>query len=215
MGNMAISLVASTVVQHCGMVESVDGKLTVSTVCGHHEAQRAVSCLVQPEHGDRVLVTIDETGSCFVLAILERTSGAAQRVMLAGDAEICAPQGRIGFAARDGIVLASPQSIEITATDLQVNAAEGRFVVNRATYTGSWLRSCVANIKLAATSLDSVLDRWTQQVRQSLRRVDELEQVRAGQIDYQAQDTFSLHGSNTMMTADNLVKVDGKQIHVG
>ncbi len=215
MGNMAIPLAASTVVQHSGVVERVDGRLVVSTVAGRHEAQRAVSCLVEPEPGDRVLVTLDAAGRCYVLAILEREAGVPQRVMLAGDTEFCAPAGRIGFAARDGLSLSSPQSIEITSNALQINANEGQFVVDRATYTGSLLRGCVASIKLAATSLDMVLDRFTQHVRQSLRRVDELEQLRARQIDHQAQDTLSLHGNNTMVTAGNLVKVDGKQIHVG
>ena len=47
------------------------------------------------------------------------------------------------------------------------------------------------------------------------RTVEELDHVRAEQIDYAAKKTMSLHGDNAIVTANELVKVDGEQIHVG
>ena len=50
-------------------------------------------------------------------------------------------------------------------------------------------------------------------MKRSYRAVEETDQLRAGQIDYVAKETLSLHGENALLTAEELVKVDGEQIH--
>jgi Protein of unknown function (DUF3540) len=52
-------------------------------------------------------------------------------------------------------------------------------------------------------------------VPRSLRTVEAMDQLRAGQIDHVAQGTLNLHGENAVVTAEELVKLDGEQIHVG
>jgi hypothetical protein len=181
-------------------------------------ARRSLGCLIEPVPGDSVLVAIDNRsaeGIAWVLTILERTAAAPARITLPGDVCIDTPAGRLQFAARDGIELVSTDHVDLLTGKLNVQALEAKFTVERATYTGMLLRACVTGVKVAATTFDSVLDRLTQRVRQSLRRVEELDQVHAQQIDYQARDTMALHGQNTLMTADRLVKVDGASIHVG
>lgn len=215
MGNLAIDLTPAATLQECGDVEATDAGLAVRTRSGLWRARRASSCLLEPMPGDRVLVAHDDAGVVYVLAILARDGSAAHTVVFPGDAQIIAPLGRIGVSARDGVELASPQSVSVVSASLAVQATEASVTIERAEYTGSWLNTCVQRIKLVATSLDAVMDRWTQQVRQSLRRVDELEQVKAGQIDYAARDTLALHGSNALVTAKKLVKVDSEQIHIG
>ena len=64
-------------------------------------------------------------------------------------------------------------------------------------------------------------DIWTDPARDDFwnrlasRTVEGLDQVKAEQIDYAAQKTASMRGENTLVTAEELVKVDGAQIHVG
>lgn len=215
MGNMAIDLRPATAIQEFGDLEGAPGGLCVRTYSGTYAVKRALSCLIEPAAGDRVLVAHDGDASAFVLAVLERTSMAPSRVVFGGDAEFFAPSGRIEIGARDGIRIASPQALDLTANQLRVNAADAQLTLQRTSFAGTVLNSCVDTVKLAATSLDTVLDRWTQRVRQSLRRVDELDQLKAGQIDHAAHDTLALHGRNTLVTANKLVKVDGEQIHVG
>ncbi len=45
--------------------------------------------------------------------------------------------------------------------------------------------------------------------------MEELDQVKAEHIDYAASASMSLHAQNALVTAEELVKVDGEQIHVG
>jgi hypothetical protein len=215
MGNMAIDLTPASVIQMLGELAETDGRLVVRTRSGSYAVRRALSCLIEPVAGDRVLVAFESEESVFVLAVLERASAAPSRVVFDGDAELYAPSGRLEIGARDGISIASPEAVEMTSNRLRVNAVEAQLTLERASYAGAVLSSCVDSVKLAANTLDAVIDRWTQRVRQSLRRVEELDQVKAGQIDHSAQDTLSLHGNNTMLTANQLVRVDGKQIHVG
>ncbi|MCE2947872.1 MAG: DUF3540 domain-containing protein [bacterium] len=215
MGNLAIDLTPASTLQECGDVEPGDAGLVVRTRTGVWRARRASSCLLEPVPGDRVLVAHDDGGTVYVLAILARDSSVASSLVFPGDTQIVAPSGRIGVSARDGIELVSPQSVGVVSNMLNVQATAAAVTIERAEYTGTWLNTCVQRIKLVATSLDAVMDRWTQQVRQSLRRVEELEQVKAGQIDYAARDTLALHGSNAIVTAKKLVKVDSEQIHIG
>ena len=47
------------------------------------------------------------------------------------------------------------------------------------------------------------------------RVVEECDYLRSGEVDYRADKNMSLRGDNTMVTAKELVKVDGGQIHLG
>lgn len=42
-----------------------------------------------------------------------------------------------------------------------------------------------------------------------------LDEIRAGTVDVRADDLASVRGENTIVSARELAKVDGKQIHIG
>jgi Protein of unknown function (DUF3540) len=60
-----------------------------------------------------------------------------------------------------------------------------------------------------------VLERCHQRVARSYREVEETDQVKAGQIDYTADTSLQLHAKYALVTADQLVKMDAEQIHIG
>jgi transglutaminase/protease-like cytokinesis protein 3 len=60
-----------------------------------------------------------------------------------------------------------------------------------------------------------VLERWSQKVKRAYRKVEQIDELRAQNIDYSADQTMSLHSENALVTAEGLVKVDGEQIHLG
>ncbi|MNT91215.1 hypothetical protein D3C72_2322770 [compost metagenome] len=63
--------------------------------------------------------------------------------------------------------------------------------------------------------LETVADRIVQMARNTLRLVDEIDQVRVGHLDCKATDTVRIHGQHTIVTGKELVKVDASQIHMG
>jgi hypothetical protein len=194
----------------------VDGPVVhVRTERGDYRARRATSCLLEPRAGDRVLLASGADGRCYVLAVLEREEGAGAELSVDGDLSLAARAGQIRMVARDGVSLASGGDVDVVAGGVNVNAAEGSVVVQRLTYVGRLFQSEIEKVKSFAGSLDMVLDRFTQKVKRSYRFVEELDHKRAGQVEHTAEKTMSLRGKNTLVTAEQLVKVDGGQIHFG
>lgn len=216
MNNLATKIDPSRVFQEGGAVLRLEGPyILVETTSGTYRARRAVSCLVAPEPGDRVLVAALEDGTVYVLAILERDEGQTTAISVDGDLTVQLPNGRFSVAAQEGVNLISGKDVAIVTGGLEVHAVRGSFAVEHLSFLGTFLQANIEKAKLVAGSLDSSLDRLSQRVKRSYRFVEEIDQVRADQIDYAAKKSLSLHARNAMVTAEELVKLDGEQIHVG
>jgi hypothetical protein len=216
MKNLARKLDQRDIVQETGSVVRTDGgALVVRAGSGHYEARRAASCLLEPQPGDVVLIAVLPSGLCYVLAVLDREQGAAARVALEGDLEIKLARGRLRVAAQEGVDVASAKEISLLSGGLRVHASEGSVVVQRLSMLGGLIQAEVEKVKVLAGSIDSVLDRISQRVKRAYRTVEEMDQLRAERVDYVAKKSMRLHGENTVMTAEELVKIDGEQIHLG
>jgi hypothetical protein len=215
MDNLARTIERSDVFQATGSVIRVEGPVfVVRSEDGDYRARRAVSCLVEPQLADEVLLVVRE-GACFVLAVLTREEAGPTRLSADGDVELHLKQGRFVVATQEGIDLVAAKAVSITSGALNVRAAEGNVFLDRLSMLGTIARVEIDKIKLFAGTLDSALDRLHQRVKRSYKRVEEVDQVKAGQIDYVAEKTMSLRSTNTVMTADELVKVDADQVHLG
>jgi len=92
--------------------------------------------------------------------------------------------------------------------ELKVTAASGNVAVSRLSFVSSLVQGEIRAGRLLAESV-------YQRMKRSYRVVDELDQVKAERIDYEAKEDVSLHGKNALITAEGLIKVDGDQIHLG
>jgi hypothetical protein len=187
----------------------------LETDVGRLEARRAVSCLVDPVAGDSILYASISDGECYVVAVLERAAKAPVTLTADGDVRMQLPHGRFSVAAQEGIALVSGKDLAMAANDLEVHANRGRIHVQTLSFLGSLVEAEVDRIKLLASSLDSVLGRFAQRVKQSYRFVEERDEVRADYIDYAAEKNACLRGENTIVSAEDIVKIDAKQIIVG
>lgn len=216
MSNLARKLEEDPVFQDVGTITRTEGSaFVVRTPAGDLEATRAASCLLEPSVDDRVLVAGNRREGLYVLAILSREEGTRAAVAVDGDLEIRLRSGRFVVAAQDGVELVSGGDVSVVSGRINVNAADGNVVLTRLTFLGTFVRAEVEKIKLFAERFDSVVERVAQKVKRSYRSVEETDQVRAERIDYVAKKTVSLHGENALLTAEELVKIDGEQIHVG
>lgn len=216
MTNLATELNHSQAVQEIGRVRRCDDKsFVVVTEAGELSCRRAVSCLVAPEIDDTVLVATATTGRAWVLAVLERDDTQKTRLEVDGDLDVRLRRGTFTVAAQEGVGIVSGSAVQVVAGRFNLNAVDGNVALQRLTYVGRFLRSEIEKVKSVASTLDSVLDRFSQRVKRSYRTVEELEQLKARQLDYKVDKTMSLRGGNTMVTAEKLVKVDGDQIHLG
>ncbi len=215
MRNLADSLDSSITQEVATITGEQDNGWLVASSRGPVRATRATSCLLEPALGDRVICAFTATGQAWVLAILERRSTTVNQLSVDGDLEVRVNEGRFSVASAHGIALSTPKEVQLASASVAVNTITADVVVQRLTYLGRYLQSEVKRVKAVAATFDAVLGRFSQRVKRSYRTVEEYDCVKAKQIDYVAESTISLHGETTMMTAAQLVKIDGAQVHVG
>lgn len=203
-------------IQTYGMVVAVeeDG-ISVDTEYGELFAMRAVSCLVEPSAGDRVLIAGDLNEDLFVIAVLESRDMSATKISVAGDLHLGIPNGRFSVASAKGLDLVSAADISVTSQEMAVHSGKGRIFFDSLSYVGSRVMAQAGAFKLVGGLFDTIAERISQKAKRSYRVVDEVDQVRSCQIDYRAEKNMRLKAQNALVSADELVKVDGGQIHLG
>lgn len=159
-------------------------------------ARRATSCLVEPQAGDRVWFVSE--AEHFVIAVLDRPQQGATRLSVAGDVELRA-SGKLALRSES----------------LELEARNGQVMFERC---AAWLGKLQANLRetsIVGRLLELVVDRVTQASKQSVRSIAELDHVQAGAIDYRASESLHVHAKHALVRAEQLVKMDADQIHLG
>jgi hypothetical protein len=199
-----------------GQVAEVrQGGFVVDTPSGRYTAKKAVSCLLEPGKGARVLIAGDPLGDCYILSVLEYGAEKKCSIQFDGDVEMVAKNGQFQLAAQKGIHLTTVEQIGMISSDLKVHSQRAEVSISQLVYLGTSIFAQLSKIKVLATTVESTIRRLTQKVFRSYRTVEDIDQVKAGKIDYNAEKTMSLHGKYSLLTAKNDVKIDGKMIHMG
>ena len=199
-----------------GTVETRQGRtFVVTTSRGRLDATRAASCLLDPQEGDTVLVGHSDSGASWLLAVLERDSARSAEISVEGDLRLRTARGKVAIVAQEGIEMISAATTTIVSNRVELRATTANVLVEGMEFVGGWVKAEVDRAKLYAQSLDQVLDRFSQRVKRSYRSVEDLDQLQAGSVHHRVEKTMRVHAHDTAITADGLVKIDGKQIHVG
>ncbi|MBU1663863.1 MAG: DUF3540 domain-containing protein [Gammaproteobacteria bacterium] len=90
-------------------------------------ARAAVSCLLRPAVGDRVLVS-DSGAEVFILHILAREPGGRASLSVPGADEVCLEQERVTLRAHRRLALHSLRDLELTAAATLSQSAANQFV---------------------------------------------------------------------------------------
>lgn len=160
-------------------------------------ARRAVSCLVEPEPGDIVLMG-GPAGRPYVLAVLERPGGGALRLAAAGD-----------------MTLAAGGRLALQGDEVQVKARATSVFSEVLALSGGRILATVARAKLVANMVETLADRLMSRATRSHRFVEESEHLRARYVDYRAEKHLHMQAEAATVQGGVLVKVDAGQIHLG
>lgn len=183
---------------------------------------RAVSCLVEPLVGDRVLVTGPAGGEpavggepWFVLAVIERPVAGETVLSADGDLSIRLPSGRLDLAARDGAKVTSGADVEISSAGFAVSALDTKITSERIALASRATEITSATLAIAATTIDTVAERVTEKVKRVFRKIEEIDQLRATCVDYVIKESMRIHSKHTVVSADEAAKIDAKNVYLG
>ncbi|MBW7983724.1 DUF3540 domain-containing protein [Enterobacillus tribolii] len=184
-----------------------DGSLIVESAGRGWHCRRAASCLLTPESGDVVLLARSDDDKLWLLAVLER----AQPELTAQ----LSVNGDLAISARGGLTLSGERQLALDSQTLRVTADDGECAIRHLAFQSDEVSARVRIGRWLGDRCESVWHTLTQISQLSFRQVKQTEHVRAGQLDYQAEDYARLHARSTLITADTITKIDSEQIHVG
>ncbi|WP_035058351.1 DUF3540 domain-containing protein [Andreprevotia chitinilytica] len=173
----------------------------------------AASCLLRPEAGDQVLVSGPSRKQAYLIAVLERDAMRAARIGVEG-AMVIGCGGPVALESETEVTLRA-DAITLQSRALALRAEDAVLRANVLSYYGRQWHGAIGTLRHAGQVMETVVDRLMHVARVAFRQVKEREQVRAGQIDYAAEDYARLHARHTLVTGKELVKADAGQIHIG
>jgi hypothetical protein len=202
--------------QEYAKVITIAGHLySVATDLGIYQVKRAVSCLVEPQIDDLVLVSTGPSETGYILAVLERELSDKATLLFNGDVDIKTEQGRIGIIAKDGLDLASEKGISLISHEFDLTAAESTVSIGKLSFWGTVIEAQLDRIKTIVDHVESFVKRFFQKSGQSYRFVDQVDHVKSGRITYEAEKTLQLRGTFAQMTAKEDIHIDGERINIG
>jgi len=190
-------------------------RIQVSTPFGTVKAHKAVSCLVSPVAGDRVLLSTDMTGSCYILSVLERTMTGEMELALEGNAKLSTNNGSLTITAGRNVSLSSVESIDIATGRVSMSADRGEASIRKFSFLGSSLYTQVKRFAAVARTVEHTFKRFTQRFENCERYVEDHEEIQTGSTRYLVGDTMTTHAKNTMNVSEELHTMQAEQIHMG
>jgi hypothetical protein len=198
-------------------IERLEGRALVVRGDGISlRARRAASCLLAPEAGDRVLVARTGDGHVYVLSVLDRhDADSPERWAGEGDVTIEAKSGRVDVVASEGASISSAREVALRGQSLSLTSAVAKIAVSRLSMLGKEVLGEWSRARVVAETLETAAELVSQTAARVTRVVTEIEHVRAGAIDMAAEKVLAIHAENAMVTAKELVKMDGEAVQLG
>lgn len=216
MKNLATELTYDTISLEIGKVKLLSDRLhMVDTASGIIPAAKSMSCLIEPLPGDTVLLSLSAEGKSYILSILERENDGRVDLVFEGDVDLKTKDGRIRLAAQKGLDLVSAGDTSMVSGELSISSVEAEVNIQRLSFLSSFFHGQIERVKLIGQACDSVFERVSQNIKRYFRRVEEVEQLHVGQLDYQAKKLMSLRGKYSILTAQEDVRIDGDKILMG
>jgi hypothetical protein len=176
---------------------------------------RAASCLLRPAIGDMVLVSGPDERRLYLTAVAEQANPGVSHINVAGDLTLASDTGTVSVESPTRLQLSGREQLQLDTAQLRLDAQRADCQVGHMTYQGVEARATVLNMRIIGRVYEAIVDRLVHLSKSAFRMTEGVDQVQAGQIDYQASEMARLHGKNTVVTAKGLIKADAKQIHMG
>jgi hypothetical protein len=181
---------------------------------GTFKAKKAVSCLVAPEIGDRVLSVNLSSGESNILAILERKQSDITKLQFEGNVDISASQS-IRLLASERLDAFAGSKMNLDTNELTMRSKLSSMIFDRLNITGNEAHGGVNKVKLIAKYLETVSETSRQVMKNSFRLISGLDSVNASEILQKVKNRFTVQSRQASMLAEEDAKVNGKRVHLG
>ncbi len=203
-----------------GFVLAVEGReeYQVETSGERMVCRRAAGCLLDPETGDLVLLSMsgEEGGRCWILSVLERASGDAPvSLTLQDGAVVTACKGSLSLHSEKQMGVHTAGKMSLSADSLDLSARNASWLVRSLSVFGGSIESVWEQARQTVASMQTVCSTWVQHLGDSIRHVKELDETHADHVRIMAKDTLQTQGKFVNHTASEVVKIDGQEVHLG
>ncbi len=193
-------------------------QFTVMTESGPHVCQSAASCLVRPENGDMVLVAMPghPKETAYILAVLERAeTDTVMEIDLRSGARLEAKNGTVAIEAGTGLRLSAGVQLEVSAQKISIVSDAAHWLTHTFSLLGKTVEAVCSVLRESSKERETVSETWTQRLGDSYRHIEELDETQAGTSRTLARETALLHGRVSYVQAEEFVKLDGQEVHLG
>lgn len=200
--------VSATPAEWCvGIVQSDGvGGLEVTSGAMRARATRAVSCLLEPAHGDSVACLRVAPDEVWIVAVLHREEGIPNVLSCTGTTRLEVREGELQIRAATLALQSERLHVVSKHTDLTTESAQ---------VVGKQLRIIGTAIKVVGSVMSTVMDRVNHFSKHYLRTTQGIDRVSATHIECEAEQLMRLDAEHTLISGSQLVKARGAQIHFG
>ncbi len=179
------------------------------------DAAVAFSCLVQPQAGDVVMVAEDDSGECYVLAVLERPGRQDLSISLPADAAVIAPAGSVRLSAKEGVTLASKERLCMFSDKAVHKSREATVNFDELVATGSRLQASYQAVHLVSRLISTISRQVIKKAKSYVRKTEDCDQVNSGQMTRKVEGLYTMDSKHTAMVSKKETKIDGERIFMG
>lgn len=166
----------------------------------------AVSCLIRPVPGDRVLV-YRSGGEAFVLSVLERSGPNYGTLALPGHGNLAVEGETLSLHAR--------QRLALRADSLDIQARMLAFVADKTTWLSKALTAIVERWHTSAKTQEVITDSLTVKAVNRITIVDEVDTLRAQTQSIKIAGVASETAQSKVIAVTEDLRMDGKRITMG
>ena len=173
------------------LIQSTVTKVSPLQVKNGVSATLAASCLINPQIGDTVACTRNASGDVFIFSILKRMN----------------PDSGLLVSMNAPLTIEAP-SIEVVSSKISVVAEDV------ASNIGT-LKRLINHAEDIVDSFVASFDKIFIRANSSIRRVEDLDELSAGHIKIDSPALVEISGEVTTIAGEELIKLQGQQIHMG
>ena len=202
-------------VQLIGTVQLVNGALfTVNCDGVNWVCPQALSCLVEPQVGDEVIISGPDHDRVYLIAVVSRSSDAPIAIKMQGDLAISSTTGSVSLHSATDTRISSDATLTLNSAHYEQANDTAKLTIGQMSYAGETMEATVGKTTLFSSMVNFMADRINSVARLCFRHIKEVDHVRAQTIDYEAEKLTRVHGGYTTLTAQDVMKINGDQIHM-